>query len=636
MKIINASVKNQLDSSSVAVSPSTPKNKKSTAQESKHAAAKLLQANVLPSLKSEKGPNEDADDPVVVSKRQLRISIPLSMSLVDRLLAMPVLPMIQRSVMHMNRNFDEYELSCKNDLGIWHASDDALAILNNYPFHSAHARVELPYFVLWGLHAVLPAVYQVLSGSDFGPAREPVVMASKALPVPIPYDTSEPCFEFKHGLVLGQSQIHPTKLVHTFITGATGVGKTFGGVKPLLQSFLAYRNADHKAMSMLVIDPKGELLSVCSDALHQDGQPERLFRLGAGKKLALFTPDCVLGLEDRYRSLLGMVQLKTQGESSVWQEKGNRLNIEMAELDRRFQLQTGYLLWGVVRSLLEGEDHTRASQWSNIHAVLKHAVISRANVEWLAATSTVLLELCPGLHGLKSLFTPFLSDSELLNQLFYRVSNSAQVCLDLSASEVVGTLNTDLYANEHSDDVSIDALLTQGKVLLYQPTPTHFGDITGRLVKSRFFSGVLSRGDMTLPIGYIADEFQRFITADRDTGEQSFLDRCRAYRVNCVLASQSLTSIEHALTQNGESSPRLAVDIIVANTATKIVYRSIDTSTHRSLKEWIPPALAGRPHVVDIRPPAQLAVGNAYYLCDAAWGMYRYEKRALPAFKDNG
>jgi hypothetical protein len=71
----------------------------------------------------------------------------------------------------------------------------------------------------------------------------------------------------------------------------------------------------------------------------------------------------------------------------------------------------------------------------------------------------------------------------------------------------------------------------------------------------------------------------------------------------------------------------LAVEIIVANSPTKIIYRSIDSSTHNALKEWIPPAPEGRRHVVDIRPPAQLATGSAYYLCDGVWGMHRYEKR---------
>jgi hypothetical protein len=230
------------------------------------------------------------------------------------------------------------------------------------------------------------------------------------------------------------------------------------------------------------------------------------------------------------------------------------------------------------------------------------------------------------MRGLKSVFASYLSDPELQNQLFYRVSNAEQICVGLSAPEVVGVINTDLFPDQNNNDVSIEDLIDEGRVILYQPTPTHFGDITARLVKSRFFTDALERCDMRQPVGYVADEFQRFITSDRDSGELSFLDRCRAYRVNCVLASQSLSSIEHALIQTGESSPKLAVEIITANSPTKIVYRSMDANTHRTLKDWIPPAPEGRQHVVDIRPVAQLVTGSAYYLCNGGWGMYRYEK----------
>ncbi len=323
-----------------------------------------------------------------------------------------------------------------------------------------------------------------------------------------------------------------------------------------------------------------------------------------------------------------MFQTETSGDSSVWQEKGHRMNIDMAMIDRVFQLQTGFTLWGVVRSVLQGQDHTQSSQWENIHTVYKHALISRENVAWLAAVSTVLIELCPGLHGVQSVFTQYLADSELHNQLFYRVSNAEQMCKVLSAAEVVNVVNTDLFAGSGGNDVNMEDLVDQGRVILCQPTLTHSGDIAGRLVKGRFFADVLARRDMKQPVGYVCDEFQRYITSDRDTGEQSFMDRCRAYRVTCVVASQSLSAVEHALVLSGERAPRLVVDIIIANSPTRIIYKTLDSSTQRSLREWLPPAPEGRLHVVDIRPPALLMIGDAYYLCNGAWGMYHYEKRA--------
>ncbi|MBV5347668.1 hypothetical protein JZU46_05585 [bacterium] len=566
-------------------------------------------------------------DKTASQKQSLRFSIPKSKSLVNRLIAMPTIEISQKSNRSFSKKFDQYEINVDHDFSIRLESDNVVGFLNDYPLHDETARSNLPLFVLWAVHCVAPKLYQTLVGDEFGPTKDTIRRSTKALPEPIPYDETEPAFKFEFGQVFGRNSIHPTELVHTFITGATGAGKTYGGVKPLLQSFLAYKNAAGKPMGLLVIDPKSELLKVCAETLTQAGQPNRLFRPGSGQKISMFTTSCELGLEDRYRTLSRMVQIKAHGDGMVWQEKGHRLNIDMATLDRRFQLQTGYQLWGVVRSLIEDVDHTQGSQWENIHAVCKHSLLSRGHIEWLTAVSTVLLQLCPGLHGVKSVFASYTSDPELLNQLFFRVSNAEQICLGLCAPEVVGVINTNLFPDTGGDDVSMEDLIDRGRVILYQPTSSHFGDITARLVKSRFFADALARRDMKQPVGYVADEFQRFITADRDTGEQSFMDRCRAYRVTCVVATQSLSSIEHALIQGGESSPRLAVEIIVANSPTKIIYRSIDSSTHNALKEWIPPAPEGRRHVVDIRPPAQLATGSAYYLCDGVWGMHRYEKR---------
>jgi hypothetical protein len=330
--------------------------------------------------------------------------------------------------MNSHRTTVKYELLCTDELCIRHESADAIGNLNDFPFSAMSSKFDFSCFVLWGLHSVVPAVFQTLSGDVFGPSKEPEQPFIKVLPEPIPYDLSEPAFEFKDGQVFGRDFIHPTELVHTFITGSTGAGKTYGGVKPVLQSFLGYKNAAGKTMGMLVIDPKSELLQVCADELRQAGQSDRLFRTGSGQKISVFTERCDLGLEDRYRTLSGLIQLKTAGESSLWQEKGHRLNIDMAKLDRRFQLQTGYLLWGVVRSLIEGVDCTQSSQWENIHAIYKHSTISRGNIEWLTAVSAVLMGLCPGLQGLKSVFASYLSDVELQNQLYYRVSNAEPVC----------------------------------------------------------------------------------------------------------------------------------------------------------------------------------------------------------------
>ena len=81
-------------------------------------------------------------------------------------------------------------------------------------------------------------------------------------------------------------------------------------------------------------------------------------------------------------------------------------------------------------------------------------------------------------------------------------------------------------------------------------------------LKAAFFEAVLhdpdrARGCEDLPlVGYVADEFHRFVTSDRVHGEQSFLDTCRSFGAFCVLACQSVAGIEHALAAGAGSSTR--------------------------------------------------------------------------------
>lgn len=619
--------------SKVPVKTSLPKAKsasrlqKQSKGEIDTASRKLLAAKVFTNLKMQFA--KGSEEPELVDGRDnmpLQMSIPLSVDLVDRLVRiLPLSINVPRSSFTLNST--NYQLSCDSDVGIWHDSDDAQDVLNRFVLSTPSARSELPFFVLWALSKVLPSVYQMMVGSNFDAPLKVSNQIFKELPEPIPYDSNEPPFEFNYGQVFGKSSIHPTSLVHVFITGATGAGKTYGAVKPLLQSFLHYLSARGKRMGMLVIDPKSELLQVCNEELANTESQERLIRLGNGVKLQFFRQDCELGTEERYRTFASMIQVKAGVDSAVWQEKGNRLNINMALADRQFQLQTGLNLWGVVRSLIEGRDCTLEPQWGNIHAVYKCAVRSRESLFSVACISHVLIQLCPESHRLQTPFEIYTSDAELLNQLFFHVSNAEKVCMDLSAPEVGNIISTDLYPQERKNECNVEELIESGKILILQPRASYFGDLVGRLVKSRFFSDVLTRRDMTTPVGYVADEFQRFITSDRDTGEQSFLDRCRAYRVNCVLATQSLASIEHALCNSGEVSPRLVVDILVANSPTKIIYRSVDSNTQEALRNWIPQPPQGRMHVVDVRPVSQLQVGSAYYMCNGEWGMYRYQRR---------
>ena len=92
-----------------------------------------------------------------------------------------------------------------------------------------------------------------------------------------------------------------------------------------------------------------------------------------------------------------------------------------------------------------------------------------------------------------------------------------------------------------------------GTVYVYQPSRHRHDELIAKACKSLFFEAVLDNEarrapDSALPLaGYIADEFQRFVTADAVHGEQSFLDVCRAFGAFAVLACQSVASLRYAL-----------------------------------------------------------------------------------------
>ena len=175
-----------------------------------------------------------------------------------------------------------------------------------------------------------------------------------------------------------------------------------------------------------------------------------------------------------------------------------------------------------------------------------------------------------------------------------------------------------------------------GPLVLYQPALHGPDELVARALKAAFFEAVLhdpdrARGCEDLPlVGYVADEFHRFVTSDRVHGEQSFLDTCRSFGAFCVLACQSVAGIEHALAAGAGSSTRneAAVSMLMTNTATKLVFRSTDPKTLQPLHEWCPHH-PGLDAVTRVRPPTTLAPGECYALLPDG----RFERRRLEPFE---
>lgn len=174
-----------------------------------------------------------------------------------------------------------------------------------------------------------------------------------------------------------------------------------------------------------------------------------------------------------------------------------------------------------------------------------------------------------------------------------------------------------------------------GRLALYQPARDGLDALVAMALKALFFEAVLSdpdriRGTPDVPlVAYVADEFHRFVTSDLVHGEPSYLDCCRSHGGFAVLACQSVSSLEHALSHGAGSDTRnsSAISILWNNTGSKLVFRTTDPRTAQRVDDLAPyrPGLAG---VTRVRPVSTLAPGEAYaVLADG-----RFERRQLEAF----
>ena len=172
-----------------------------------------------------------------------------------------------------------------------------------------------------------------------------------------------------------------------------------------------------------------------------------------------------------------------------------------------------------------------------------------------------------------------------------------------------------------------------GRLLLYQPRRDGLDALLAMALKAGFFEAVLAepariRAEPDLPlVGYVADEFHRFVTADAVHGEPSFVDDVHVLTErSCPWGTQSTRSIAHALSLGGAGwdTNEAALDILLANTATKFFFRSTDADTAARVAT-LAPHRPEFPPATAVRTLASLLPGEAYIsLADG-----RFERRQL-------
>ena len=146
------------------------------------------------------------------------------------------------------------------------------------------------------------------------------------------------------------------------------------------------------------------------------------------------------------------------------------------------------------------------------------------------------------------------------------LSSAVNACVDFAAPSPARALffgcEPGYLDSPHRLDLAraVSPRTAAGTVMLVQPARDDLDHLVAVALKAALFEAVLddpdrARGGADLPlVAYVADEAHRFVTSDLTHGEQSYLDTCRAYGGVCVLASQAVASISHALAHGASRS----------------------------------------------------------------------------------
>lgn len=156
-------------------------------------------------------------------------------------------------------------------------------------------------------------------------------------------------------------------------------------------------------------------------------------------------------------------------------------------------------------------------------------------------------------------------------------------------------------------------------------------EFVGKMLKRTFFQYTFTRKNIERPAAYICDEFHRFITVDRLSGEQHYLNRCRSFNALCLLASQSIQSIRESAKNQSGNDESDAIEIILNNTANKYFFRTTDVKTQDYLERLVPqPIDKNMRSVAEIRRLSTLQQGQCYaFFSNGDWTLQQIDLDAI-------
>jgi hypothetical protein len=452
-------------------------------------------------------------------------------------------------------------------------------------------------------------------------AALPVAMIS----APIPWDDTDPVLVFgKDGAFFGKESIHPKDWVSCMVTGETGGGKTASVAAPFLHAVLNYELADGTQPAVLCIDAKADLYSRIEDILRKKGELHRLVKIGGDTPpIRLFAGSAAaLGPSER----LSVVEKfgpagMAAGEHAFWHANAMAVQRDLAWLNAEMFKRTGSRLYKMIMSELEiqgGEDDT--SEWASLRALLMYTRRSRAR---LRNADEVLQRLCHD-AGIRSpqvnVLTVFAPSDEMFAQWGYAVGSAEPLMNALANPEIGQFVDMSLIPDPMVPYTDVSQLIEDGKVIVFCPEPSREGQvIAAKALKTSFVSAMFTRKNMRRPVALVMDEAQTFISGGTGgDSEAGWIDRARSYRVISLFATQSISSLRHAL--GSTTAAYTAVEVLLACTPQKFFFRSLCPETRQYLRSSLPLSPDGGPHVIDARPPSGLSRGEAYVIWqDGSW-----------------
>lgn len=442
---------------------------------------------------------------------------------------------------------------------------------------------------------------------------------------------------------------------HFLITGETGSGKSASAVIPLLEAILRYpQEEEYRAYAesvgagadaesdlrpaVLAVDPKRELGAV----VEREARGRKVIRVAYGEKspvLHLFEGRSGLDAFEAVDLILQQSEFFTidqeRTREPVWNMQAASILRDLVAIDMclaRRGMNHVRELWEALR--------TKLAPCETYNSFLESVAYDRGN--YFKPHST-LLNLSAGEDDRYPLacYLDVCEKLKVPGELTVRIV-SLHGLYHSTRSGVVWMVNgilSELASEEFASCVCVNPLeppppkrllsvtdaLHRGDLVVYAPdSSSPIADMVGRCLKAKFFEFAFQRENKVRPFFYVVDEAHRFLTSGTQDGEQSLLDRCRAYRTGVVLATQSVASMMYRLEQSAGGS-RNALQIILNNCGNALYFRTPDIQTQENLQQRIPgPPKPDRPHVIKVRPLTSLGVGNCYALrCNGSWGLFQ-------------